>query len=29
MTLVHDQGSAWPGFGYSADEQAALRTIAR
>jgi hypothetical protein len=29
MTLVHDQGSAWPGFGYSVDEQAVLRTIAR
>jgi len=29
MTLVHDQGSFWPGFGYSLDEQAALRAIAR
>jgi hypothetical protein len=29
MTLVHDQGSVWPGFGYSLEEQAALRAIAR
>ena len=29
MTLVHDQGSAWPGFGYTPDEQTVLRTLAR
>jgi hypothetical protein len=29
MTLVHDQGGVWPGFGYSLSEQSALRTIAR
>ncbi len=29
MTLVHDQGSVWPGFAYSPDEQEALRVIAR
>jgi hypothetical protein len=29
MTLVHDQGGVWPGFGYSLGEQAALRAIAR
>lgn len=29
MTIVHDQGTVWPGFGYSQSEQDALRAIAR
>lgn len=28
MTLVQNQGGAWPGFGYSPGEQSALRAIA-
>jgi hypothetical protein len=29
MTVVHDQGSLWPGFAYTPEEQEALRVIAR
>ncbi len=29
MTLVHGQGTVWPGFAYSQSEQEALRAIAR
>jgi hypothetical protein len=29
MTMVHDQGQNWPGFGYSEDEKGTLRAIAR
>jgi hypothetical protein len=29
MTMVHDQGQNWPGFGYSEDEKSTLRAIAR
>jgi hypothetical protein len=29
MTLVHDKGANWPGFGYTPDEQETLRGIAR
>ena len=29
MTLIHDRGSNWPGFGYSDDEKAKLQSIAR
>jgi hypothetical protein len=28
MTLIHDRGSNWPGFGYSDEEKAKLRSIA-
>lgn len=28
MTQIHDRGSNWPGFGYSADEKQTLRAIA-
>jgi hypothetical protein len=29
MTLIHDRGGTWPGFGYSPAEQTELRAIAK
>jgi hypothetical protein len=29
MTVVHDKGQNWPGFGYTEEEKGALRAIAR
>jgi hypothetical protein len=29
MTLIHDQGTNWPGFGYTPDEKTQLQSIAR
>jgi hypothetical protein len=29
MTLIHDRGSNWPGFGYSDKEKAKLQSLAR
>jgi hypothetical protein len=29
MTLVHNRGTSWPGFGYTDDEKAELRSIAQ
>jgi hypothetical protein len=29
MTVVHDQGQNWPGFGYTEEEKGTLRAIAR
>src|ERR1700679_390818 len=29
MTVVHDKGQSWPGFGYNEEEQGTLRAIAR
>jgi hypothetical protein len=29
MTLIHDRGTSWPGFGYTQDEKAQLQSIAR
>jgi len=29
MTMVHDKGQSWPGFGYTEEEQGTLRAIAR
>jgi hypothetical protein len=29
MTLIHDQGTNWPGFGYTPEEKTQLQSIAR